>query len=70
MNFPESREASEDGAGHTSKRRSQGLVDILEDDQNKQHNHTVDVVSPVRAFAGRLLCVQEICHDGCRSRAT
>lgn len=57
MNFPESREASEDGAGHTSKRRSQGLVGILEDDQNKHHNHTVDVVSPVRAFAGRLLCV-------------
>jgi hypothetical protein len=25
---------------------------------------------PVRALAGRLLCVQKICHDGFRGRAT
>ena len=70
MDLPESRKASKDGAGHTSKGRNQGLVDILEDDQNKQRSQTVDIVLPVRALAGRLLCVQKICHDGFRGRAT
>jgi hypothetical protein len=63
LDLPESCEASEEGPRNTSKGRSQDLTDILDDNEDKQRNEAVDVVSPVRALPDRLLHVGEIYHN-------